>query len=467
MKAVEEMKEDRLLFWLKTVSELLTDLLPDWLTGKSDIMKQKYHVKYGSKDFSMLIRQNKIRTMSIYLFITAIFALCVFGSLMEQFAERKEIGSISRPAYGQAEKLVPLEVQMSYQGIKLKKELTLAVQQKELDKKEKLKLLRDCRDKLKTLILNENKDFNHINKPLNLIGHDPDTGITIQWTSTHPEVVGENGNIDLIRAKDRQPVVLKAELALDDTVLLADYRLKIDRKAEEEDYERSMNARLLQSIEELSRAGDTEQLALPGKLDGGIKLRWFTVQENDLGLLVILFLAALLTTYFKRYDRINKEIRKAEDAILRDLPELINKLVLLLNAGLVVSTAFSKITADYETFYREGKNAGEEKFLYAELAEIQSRVKKSNVSLIRELKEFSERCGVREMVRLTAVISDNWDKGSELAEKLESEAGMMWLERKKRAEEKGKLAETKLTFPLMILLLVLIMVVIAPAMMEV
>jgi tight adherence protein C len=67
---------------------------------------------------------------------------------------------------------------------------------------------------------------------------------------------------------------------------------------------------------------------------------------------------------------------------------------------------------------------------------------------------------------MTAVISDNWDKGSVLAEKLEGESNLLWISRKKRAEEKGKLAETKLTFPLVILLIVLIMVTIAPALME-
>ena len=65
------------------------------------------------------------------------------------------------------------------------------------------------------------------------------------------------------------------------------------------------------------------------------------------------------------------------------------------------------------------------------------------------------------------MISDNWNKGTALAEKLESENEILWNSRKKIAEEKGKLAETKLTFPLMILLIVLIMIVIAPALMEI
>mgnify|MGYP000656837785 FL=1 len=52
-------------------------------------------------------------------------------------------------------------------------------------------------------------------------------------------------------------------------------------------------------------------------------------------------------------------------------------------------------------------------------------------------------------------------------EKLKQENSLLWLARKQQSEEKGRLAETKLTLPLMILLLVLIMMTIAPAMMEI
>ncbi len=43
---------------------------------------------------------------------------------------------------------------------------------------------------------------------------------------------------------------------------------------------------------------------------------------------------------------------------------------------------------------------------------------------------------------------------------------MLWLERKKSCEERGRLAETKLTLPLMIFLMVLIVITVAPALME-
>ena len=57
--------------------------------------------------------------------------------------------------------------------------------------------------------------------------------------------------------------------------------------------------------------------------------------------------------------------------------------------------------------------------------------------------------------------------GVYLSEKLKQENSLLWLARKQQSEEKGRLAETKLTLPLMILLLVLIMMTIAPAMMEI
>ena len=43
---------------------------------------------------------------------------------------------------------------------------------------------------------------------------------------------------------------------------------------------------------------------------------------------------------------------------------------------------------------------------------------------------------------------------------------LLWFSRKKRAAEKGRLAETKLTFPLMLLLLALVMVTTAPALLD-
>ena len=53
-----------------------------------------------------------------------------------------------------------------------------------------------------------------------------------------------------------------------------------------------------------------------------------------------------------------------------------------------------------------------------------------------------------------------------MTEKLQAESEILWMNRKKNCEERGRLAETKLTLPLVIFLLVLIVITIAPALLE-
>lgn len=448
-------------------AEKLTLLLPDWITGNSEILKRKYQMKYGDRDFRQAIRQNKVHVMSIYMLIIALFLIAVLWSITDQLSERKEISTLRRPAFGKSAELFPVQVHMKYRGLTLTKEVTVKVKQKELTEEEKKELLKSCKDRLGRLMLGENKDSEHISKSLNLLDQDAETGTTINWTSSDPELISEKGEVNLIGVKDHPEVDLQAELTLDDLTETGEYRVIIDTEAAEEDYKRNMIGILKESLEQ-NNADASPVMILPGKLNGGIEVRWFTGKESHMVPLIVLFVFTLIIVYFKRYDRANKEIKEAEESLIRDLPEFINKLVLLLNAGLVVSTAFSKLVRDYELFGHSENDRSQNKrrYLYEELSEIQKRMSQSNTSLIKELTEFSKRCGVREMVRLTAVISDNWNKGSTLAEKLEGESELLWMARKKRAEEEGRLAETKLTLPLMILLIVLIMVTIAPAIME-
>ena len=74
--------------------------------------------------------------------------------------------------------------------------------------------------------------------------------------------------------------------------------------------------------------------------------------------------------------------------------------------------------------------------------------------------------GIRELMRISNIINDNVNKGVELTDKLQAESELLWMNRKKSCEEKGRLAETKLTLPLMIFLMVLIMITVAPALLE-
>lgn len=83
-----------------------------------------------------------------------------------------------------------------------------------------------------------------------------------------------------------------------------------------------------------------------------------------------------------------------------------------------------------------------------------------------EFRRMAKESGIRELMRVSNIISDNIKKGVELTGKLQAESEMLWLERKKSCEERGRLAETKLTLPLMIFLMVLMIITVAPALLE-
>ena len=462
-------KQISLLKWFDKAAERIMCLFPDWVTGNHEIMQQKYRVKYGEKDCTMIISQKKTKIMKVYLLIAAIFIVLICSSIIIQLLEGRAITSIQKPGYGEKGIILPVEVQMSYKGYEQTKSVNLRVKEKLLNEEEKREILHTYKDDLGRKILADNQDFLHVCKPLNLIDYESDQGISIVWTSDHPEILDKEGNVDLLEAKDRQEILLKAELTLDDVLITEYFRLQIDKAVSKEAYGQSINRRLLETIDQLTESNSSEKIQLPDVLEDGVEVQWYVGKTGNTALLIILFLFTILIVYFKRYDQINKEIKDGEASIIRDLPEFMNKLVLLLNAGLVVSTAFSKIVKDYEAFHQNETQLDikrNKRYLYEELCVIQKKVDQSNASLIKELKQFAQRSGVRELVRLTAVISDNWNKGSMLVEKLEGESELLWIRRKKSAEEKGRLAETKLTFPLMILLIVLIMVTIAPAFME-
>nr|WP_315024266.1 hypothetical protein [uncultured Aminipila sp.] len=211
----------------------------------------------------------------------------------------------------------------------------------------------------------------------------------------------------------------------------------------------------------INKSDDLKKVYLPEHIEGMDNVSWNNDKNNPM-LLIAFACGVLLTgTYIKRYDQIKKLKRNCNESIEDELPDFLNKIVLLMNAGLVLSAAFEKIVKDYN--YRAYMNKS---YFYSQLTEINIKVAETNASMVEELKRLAERSKNREFMRISNVISDNIHKGTELVNILQGESSFLWFQRKKRAEEKGRIAETKLTMPLALQLLVLIIITLAPAMIE-
>lgn len=214
---------------------------------------------------------------------------------------------------------------------------------------------------------------------------------------------------------------------------------------------------------------DTERkrISLPSQLSNGDKITWEAKRKSNSVFISFAILAIAVFIYRNRLAPL-KSLRNSQlQSITRQLPEFVNRLVLLLNAGLVLNSAFE--VAVMESKYLSSTNGD---YFYERMREIYSKVNKTNSSMNREFREFARAhrsAGgdtAKELMRISNIISDNISKGVELTDKLQRESEILWLNRKRDCEERGRLAETKLTLPLTFFLLVLIVITVSPALLE-
>ncbi|MDY2959641.1 MAG: type II secretion system F family protein [Hornefia sp.] len=230
-------------------------------------------------------------------------------------------------------------------------------------------------------------------------------------------------------------------------------------KKNDNEAENELSNKVKRVIDEIGRSGE-KVVILPRKIQGGISIKWARVRNyNAVILLFIPFIIMMVVYFDKRKKEIDSIIKKNE-IILKSLPGFNDQLIMLLNCGLIFNDAFYTLVRSY-------LRKKEKDYFTKLILEIGENAYDSNRSLTHILQRKSTEIKNRWFSRMVSVIVDNQKKGVDLCEKLNRDGELIWEERKKKAIEKGKLAESKMSFPLAILLIVLIMVTALPAMLQV
>ena len=213
-------------------------------------------------------------------------------------------------------------------------------------------------------------------------------------------------------------------------------------------------------IENLRSNFKGEKILLPDKLSDGTGITWQEEKKNHIIPILILGILLLYGIYQKRFDGIKKHEQEANESVMRDLPGFLNKLALLMNAGLVFGSAYERIIDEKIKIGWSGDS-----YFYNQLIMINENVNERNCSIQKELADFATRSQNKEFIRAVGIINDNISKGIMLTDKLRGESEALWFAQKKYIEEKSKLSETKLVGPLFIILGILIVITMVPAMM--
>jgi hypothetical protein len=437
--------------------------VPKALTGSPEEMERRLKAVFGNREFRDNIDAVR-RKNAAYWFICAGLFLLLITAIARQTIQggAQTMYSFERPSYTAGPMRVNAEVEAEYEGESVRRNVELTVRPQGIDDDERRERVEDTARRLPGLILGKNESLSSIASDLNLIGFDDETGVAISWASDNPALIDDDGSLNRVIGQAGDRFTLKARLTLENISEVAEISCALGLSASEEDKAKDMAAVLAGTVAELNASTEGDSLLLPGSDAHGLRYNW-REGVSDIHIPELAALAMFVVfLYRSRYNWIDKRVKEARKSVIKDFPEFIDKLLLMLNAGLVVSEALSRIAEDYE----RRADAGKQRHLYDELVAIRQRVENTNAPLSVELSMMAARSGVRELMRFASIVSDNIDKGSALAEKLKSEGELVWKLRKKDAEEAGRLAETKMIMPMTLTLLTLVMITMAPAMLD-
>lgn len=149
-------------------------------------------------------------------------------------------------------------------------------------------------------------------------------------------------------------------------------------------------------------------------------------------------------------------MKKKQMALRMAFPAFLSKLVLLVQAGLQVRQAMERIVETSET---EDVMAQEIQLLLRDFS--------AGIPESEAFQEFSDRCHLREIHQFSGMIQFNLKMGgAHLLKELRLMNNECWDNRKQLARQLGEIASSKLVFPLSLMFLAVILIVMAPALMN-
>ena len=170
---------------------------------------------------------------------------------------------------------------------------------------------------------------------------------------------------------------------------------------------------------------------------------------NDTTVLAVMFgFAALSYYYFGKSTA--KRISRRSDKMLMDFSEVISKLALLTNAGMILREAWEEVA-----YTGEGA-------LYDEMQKCVEDMRNGE-SEVDALFKFGVRCIIPEIKKFTSTLVQGLTKGnSELAFSLKEQSKEVWDAKKQSTKRLGEKAASKLLIPICIMFIGILIMIIVP-----
>lgn len=342
-------------------------------------------------------------------------------------------------------------------------ELEVIIGEKQYSKEEIRDVFERSAHKVEALMLGENKSLDEIRKPLNLITKVPGEPVDVSWELSRYDVMNVYGELQqesLDEEKDGVLVTMQAYLTYTQN---EEWQSLHEITGRLYPPKQTGSEKVLASIQEeiskkdaKSKTKDT--IKLPEKVEQKQVVYRSPMDFRGLIVFAMGIITAILLVCLDEQNK-KKEVQKKGQQMMLDYPEIINKLNLLLGAGMTVKSAWRKIVTEYES----GRDKNGMRFAYEEMLSAY-REMQSGVTEMECYERFGRRCGLQSYLKLGALLSQNLRKGTKgLTSLLKMEAIHAFEERKALAKRQGEEAGTKLLLPMFLMLGIVLVIVVVPA----
>ena len=205
----------------------------------------------------------------------------------------------------------------------------------------------------------------------------------------------------------------------------------------------------------------TTKIKLPDEING-VTLKWKEKREFvSIQVLGLGVLSAIAISYFGKKEKQEQEEKRKKQLEYRYC-EMVSQFAMLLEAGMTMRQAWQCIANQYQE--KRNKGITQENPLYEAIVRMARRISEGeNERLVYE--SFVEEINVPCYRRLMRTLIGNMEKGmSGVSSYLEGEEHRAYAERILLAKKMGEEASTKMLVPLMLMMLLVMGVVLAPAM---
>lgn len=365
------------------------------------------------------------------------------------FLERRENGK------GSYEETLELEIE----GYEDSRKYEVVVPEQHLSETEQQEYLAAAVEEIQVDFPGDNESVNCIREKVAIRDVYQDGKVSAAWTFDKYKTVNYDGEVvaeDL--PEDGELVKAVVVLSCEEAERTEEFYFRVfpaEREAEDE-----IIWQIGKELEGQEPEKAEPYIELPQEMDGH-RLNWR--EETDRTPEKLLFFGGVLAVFVPliKQSRQQEEQKKRVRLLELEYPDMVSKIALLLGAGMTLQGAIRKIALNYSG--KREQRLVEEQPAYEELLVVCREIE-NGIGEGAAYERFGKRCERAEYRKLGNLLAQNLRKGSSgIMALLEEEAERAFEERKGAARRYGEEAGTKLLFPMMLMLGLVMIVLMVPA----